>query len=152
MWNGNLYSEGHGASTAALSTALFNNGLSCGSCYEVRCVDDPRWCMLGSIVITATNFCPPNNALLNTAGGWCTLISPSLFLSRLPSTVLELPVSYRRYIFFGFLSVLHLGSRGIISDTDTILLVISLHLLCACFFFSSRIYCVSFVGATKFYI
>ncbi|VFQ90604.1 unnamed protein product [Cuscuta campestris] len=98
---GDLYKTGYGTSIAALSTTLFNDGLACGSCYELRCTG--RNCVPpGGITVTATDLCPPNPSLPNDDGGWCNPPRPHFDLSQPAYLQIAIykagivPVIYRR--------------------------------------------------------
>lgn len=101
---GDLEKAGYGKATAGLSTALFERGQICGACFEVRCVEDLRWCIPGtSIIVTATNFCAPNYGFTADGGGKC---NPPNAHFVLPIEAFEkiaiwkasnMPIQYRRY-------------------------------------------------------
>ncbi|XP_068303633.1 expansin-A13-like [Pyrus communis] len=78
---GDLEKAGYGLATVGLSEALFERGQICGACFEVRCVEDTRWCIPGtSIIVTATNFCAPNYGLMAEGGGHCNSPNKHLVL------------------------------------------------------------------------
>uniref|UniRef100_A0A803NB67 Expansin n=2 Tax=Chenopodium quinoa TaxID=63459 RepID=A0A803NB67_CHEQI len=87
---------GFGVQTAAISTALFNNGAACGSCYELSCEEPAKGCKAGAstITITGNNWCPD--------GGWCSppqehfdLTQPA-FLQIAEYKAGVVPIKYRR--------------------------------------------------------
>lgn len=95
---------GYGMATTGVSSALFNKGSSCGGCFVVRCVDHILWCLQTSpsIIVTATDFCPPNYGLAGDYGGWCNYPREHLEMSEFAfGKIAELeanivPVQYRR--------------------------------------------------------
>ncbi|TVU43623.1 hypothetical protein EJB05_10109, partial [Eragrostis curvula] len=99
---GDLFEQGYGLETAALSVALFNDGWSCGGCYEVRCTGSP-YCAPGGapVTITATNLCPANYSKPNE--NWCNPplrhfdLSKPMFLRLVTDFRAGIvPVQYRR--------------------------------------------------------
>ncbi|CAH2057211.1 unnamed protein product [Thlaspi arvense] len=72
----------YGEYSAGLSSMLFNRGSRCGGCFEVRCVDHIKWCLMRSpsVILTTTDFCPLS-AELRASGRLRRLVqlSPSTF-------------------------------------------------------------------------
>ncbi|CAJ2644136.1 unnamed protein product [Trifolium pratense] len=103
---GDLYKQGYGLANTALSTALFNNGATCGACFQLVCVNDPQWCIKGArpITVTATNFCPPDYS--KTTDIWCNPPQKHFDLSYKMFTSIAyekggiIPVKYRRVSCF----------------------------------------------------
>ncbi|KAL3685606.1 hypothetical protein R1sor_003628 [Riccia sorocarpa] len=106
---GNLWWRGYGLNTAALSNALFNNGMTCGACFEIKCdisncAYSMQWCYPNnpSVIVTATNNCPPNWAKPSDNGGWCNPprthfdLSMVMFQQMAPTVAGIIPVKYRR--------------------------------------------------------
>lgn len=98
---GDLFQQGYGPETTALSTALFDNGAACGACYELACTNS-TWCKTGAgtIRVTATNFCPPNYT--KTEEVWCNPpqkhfdLSMPMFVKIAEYKAGIVPVLYRR--------------------------------------------------------
>jgi hypothetical protein len=64
---GDLGKRRYGIATVGLSSTLFKRGAPCGGYYEVKCVENLKYCT--SIVIMTTNFYTPNYDLPADAGG-----------------------------------------------------------------------------------
>ena len=100
-----LHKATYGKHSAGLSSMLFNRGSTCGACFEVRCVDHILWCLQGSpsVILTATDFCPPDYGLSEDYGGWCNFPKEHFEMSEAAFTEIAekkadiVPVQHRRY-------------------------------------------------------
>ncbi|KAL6857162.1 hypothetical protein ACP4OV_018544 [Aristida adscensionis] len=105
---GNLFEQGYGLSTTALSSALFAGGDACGACFELRCHGSP-YCKpaaaagggTAAATVTATNLCPANYSKPNE--NWCNPplrhfdLSKPMFLRLVTDFHVGIvPVAYRR--------------------------------------------------------
>ena len=99
-----LHRTSYGKYSAGLSSMLFSRGSTCGGSFEVRCVDHILWCLNGSpsIILTATDFCPPNYGLPADYGGWCNFprahfeLSLAAFAEIAETRADIVPIQYRR--------------------------------------------------------
>lgn len=101
---GNPFTQGYGSNTAALSHVLYNNGLTCGACFELQCVrSQNQYCYGGgnTVTVTATNYCPQGSN-----GAWCD--NPNVHFDLAYAALTQLapavagvfPVQYKRWAHF----------------------------------------------------
>ncbi|XP_047180173.1 expansin-A16-like [Vigna umbellata] len=133
--------DGYGLDTIAVSSVLFKDGQSCGSCYEIKCVNSRAGCKAGksSIFVTGTNLCPPNYDIPGDDGGWCNpprehfdLAKPA-YLKIAEYKAGIVPVNYRRVPckkkggirftitgnpYFNLVSVWNVGGAGDITEVQ----------------------------------
>lgn len=103
----NLFNNGYGTATAALSSTLFKKGYACGTCYQIRCTGS-KACFRGSPIttVTATNLCPPNWSKDSNDGGWCNPprvhfdMSKPAFMNIANWKAGIVPILFRRYNSF----------------------------------------------------
>ncbi|XP_041997924.1 expansin-A16-like [Salvia splendens] len=92
--------KSYGKYTTGLSGMLFDRGSSCGACFEVRSAQLPQ--ATPPILVTATDFCPPNYALPADHGGWCNFPRAHFHLPEATFSLIShlkpqlLPIHYRR--------------------------------------------------------
>ncbi|KAL0375009.1 UNVERIFIED_CONTAM: Expansin-A9 [Sesamum radiatum] len=125
---GDLKEQGYGLQTAALSKVMFKNGETCGACYEIKCFNDTKWCLPRhrSVIVTATNYCPPNYQQSGDAGGWCNpprehfdLAEPA-FLRIAQYKAGIVPVQYRRVNGRRELTVVLVWNVGGAGDVESV--------------------------------
>ncbi|KAL3650348.1 hypothetical protein CASFOL_006751 [Castilleja foliolosa] len=95
----NVDTLGYGENTTAISYALFNDGYTCGACFNIKCNNDKSCKQSTTVTVTATNSCPSNAP--NTPP-WCNVpkkhfdLAKSMFITIAEYTAGVVPVLYRR--------------------------------------------------------
>lgn len=107
---GDLFKNGYGKETAAISPVLFMNGKGCGGCYQLMCVDS-KWCITTkggayggygggstSVIVTATNLSPPS--WLKPSKGYTSGVHFDLSVPAFKKIAISqggiIPIKYRR--------------------------------------------------------
>eukprot|EP00253_Pinus_taeda_P020321 PITA_20321 len=92
----NLNGQGYGKNTVAVSSALLNDGRACGACYQIECNAHAKWCLPGSVNVTATNLCVSGNGVQCKPPFKSFFLPKAAFLRIVKRDTGSVPVKYRR--------------------------------------------------------